>query len=114
MSTNEVEGIISKVLDLNDVCVYGVEIPGTEGKAGMACIVDPERKVCNPLFYDVEVAVKDRPQALLKFWIYIPHCTINITTEHEAILSCSLYFSFCLKMSLQKLRLGSLVLEVIM
>ena len=50
MSTCEVEGMISKVLDLNDVCVYGVEVPGTEGKAGMACIVDPERKVWIPQF----------------------------------------------------------------
>lgn len=46
MSTNEVEGKISKILDLNDVCVYGVDVPGIEGKAGMACIADPERKVC--------------------------------------------------------------------
>lgn len=46
VSTCEVEGMISKVLDLNGVCVYGVEVPGTEGKAGMACIADPERKVC--------------------------------------------------------------------
>ena len=50
MSTCEVEGMISKVLDLNDVCVYGVEVPGTEGKTGMACIVDPERKVWIPQF----------------------------------------------------------------
>ena len=48
VSTCEVEGLISKVLDLNDVCVYGVEVPGTEWKAGMACIVDPERKVWIP------------------------------------------------------------------
>ena len=60
MSTCEVEGMISKVLDLNDVCVYGVEVPGTEGKAGMACIVDPERKVWIPQFnliYDVSITI---------------------------------------------------------
>lgn len=45
VSTNEVEGVISKSLELNDVCVYGVEVPGIEGKAGFACISDPERKV---------------------------------------------------------------------
>ena len=45
VSTNEVEGIVSKILGLNDVCVYGVEVPGTEGKAGMACIADPKREV---------------------------------------------------------------------
>ena len=51
MSTNEVEGVISKVLNLNDVCVYGVEVPGIEGKAGMACIADPERQVCIRSFF---------------------------------------------------------------
>merc|ERR1719477_534993 len=45
VSTNEVEGVISKSLELNDVCVYGVEIPGIEGRAGMACICDPSREV---------------------------------------------------------------------
>jgi len=45
VSTNEVEGVISKSLELSDVCVYGVEIPGIEGRAGMACICDPERQV---------------------------------------------------------------------
>ena len=45
MSTNEVEGVISKSLGLGDVCVYGVEVPGVEGKAGMACIRDPEKQV---------------------------------------------------------------------
>lgn len=52
VSTNEVEGVMSKVLKLNDVCVYGVEVPGVEGKAGMACISDPDDKVliCNLIF----------------------------------------------------------------
>lgn len=45
VSTNEVEGVISKSLQLNDVCVYGVEVPGIEGRAGMACICDPTRQV---------------------------------------------------------------------
>ena len=43
VSTNEVEGLISKVTSLTDVCVYGVQVPGTEGKAGMACICDPNK-----------------------------------------------------------------------
>lgn len=42
MSTYGAEAIISTFLDLNDVCV---KVPGSEGKAGMACIVDPEGKV---------------------------------------------------------------------
>ena len=38
VSTVEVEGIMSRLFDLSDVVVYGVEIPGTEGRAGMAAI----------------------------------------------------------------------------
>ena len=34
VSTNEVEAVLSNVLQKDAVC-YGVEIPGTEGKAGM-------------------------------------------------------------------------------
>jgi len=45
VSTNEVEGIISRSVNLTDVTVYGVEIPGEEGRAGMACFNDPERKI---------------------------------------------------------------------
>ncbi|XP_031354017.1 long-chain fatty acid transport protein 4-like isoform X1 [Photinus pyralis] len=40
VSTSEVEGIISNILQLNDAVVYGVEIPNTEGRAGMAAVVD--------------------------------------------------------------------------
>jgi len=45
VSTNEVEGLISKVTGQTDVCVYGVQIPSTDGRAGMTCIVDPEHKI---------------------------------------------------------------------
>ena len=45
VSTAEVEAIMSKVLGLRDVVVYGVLVPGCEGRAGMAAIVDPDNKV---------------------------------------------------------------------
>jgi len=45
VSTTEVESVMSKVLGLRDVVVYGVMVPGTEGRAGMAAIVDPDNKV---------------------------------------------------------------------
>ncbi|XP_055343812.1 long-chain fatty acid transport protein 4-like [Paramacrobiotus metropolitanus] len=38
VSTSEVEGVISRLLDDVNVAVFGVEIPGCEGRAGMACI----------------------------------------------------------------------------
>lgn len=40
VSTSEVEGLISNILKLKDVVVYGVEVPGIEGRAGMAAILD--------------------------------------------------------------------------
>ncbi|NXX58269.1 S27A1 protein, partial [Scopus umbretta] len=47
VSTTEVEGMLSHILNQTDVAVYGVEVPGVEGKAGMAAIADPKAKV-NP------------------------------------------------------------------
>jgi solute carrier family 27 fatty acid transporter 1/4 len=39
VSTNEVEGIVSRVLELTDMATsYGVEIPDNEGRAGMVAI----------------------------------------------------------------------------
>ena len=42
VSTMEVEAIISQVLGERDCVVFGVEIPGTEGRAGMAVIQGSE------------------------------------------------------------------------
>nr|XP_055126895.1 long-chain fatty acid transport protein 4 isoform X2 [Symphalangus syndactylus] len=41
VSTTEVEGTLSRLLDMADVAVYGVEVPGTEGRAGMAAVASP-------------------------------------------------------------------------
>ncbi|KAM8824537.1 long-chain fatty acid transport protein 1a [Synchiropus picturatus] len=40
VSTTEVEGTLSSLLGQTDVAVYGVAVPGVEGKAGMAAIAD--------------------------------------------------------------------------
>ncbi|KRY37099.1 Long-chain fatty acid transport protein 1 [Trichinella spiralis] len=40
VSTTEVEGLIQKITSHNDAVVYGVSVPGYEGRAGMAAIVD--------------------------------------------------------------------------
>ncbi|KAF3430383.1 hypothetical protein E2986_00750 [Frieseomelitta varia] len=42
VATSEVEAVVSNLIGLKDAAVYGVEVPGTEGKAGMAAIYDPE------------------------------------------------------------------------
>ncbi|EDW00632.1 GH20985 [Drosophila grimshawi] len=45
VATQEVEAIITNCVRLNDCVVYGVQIPHVEGKAGMAAIMDPTRKL---------------------------------------------------------------------
>lgn len=44
VSTLELENLIIKRLSNKDVVVYGVEVPGSEGKAGMLTLVDEDRK----------------------------------------------------------------------
>ena len=39
VSTTEVEAVMASILQLRDVVVYGVEVPNSEGRAGMAAIV---------------------------------------------------------------------------
>ncbi|XP_043940390.1 long-chain fatty acid transport protein 1 [Protopterus annectens] len=51
VSTTEVESILSHILNQTDVAAYGVEIPGVEGKAGMAAIADPEGKINPSILY---------------------------------------------------------------
>lgn len=43
VSTAEVEGVAAQALGLSDCVAYGVSLPGTEGRAGMLAIQDPER-----------------------------------------------------------------------
>lgn len=45
VSTSEVEAVMSNLVDYKDVIVYGVEIRGQEGRAGMAAVYDPEERV---------------------------------------------------------------------
>lgn len=40
VSTSEVEGIISNLINYKDCIVYGVEVNGAEGRAGMVAIYD--------------------------------------------------------------------------
>ncbi|XP_025016716.1 long-chain fatty acid transport protein 4 isoform X2 [Tetranychus urticae] len=41
VATNEIEAMIARFCDHSDAAVFGVEVPGEEGKVGMAAIVDP-------------------------------------------------------------------------
>ncbi|KAL5012006.1 hypothetical protein ScPMuIL_010557 [Solemya velum] len=40
VSTSEIESVIQSIVKLQDAVVYGVDVPGIEGRAGMAAIVD--------------------------------------------------------------------------
>nr|XP_023481177.1 long-chain fatty acid transport protein 1 isoform X3 [Equus caballus] len=55
VSTTEVEGVLSRLLGQTDVAVYGVAVPGVEGKAGMAAIVDPHGQLSpNALYQELQ------------------------------------------------------------
>ena len=45
VSTMEIEGVIHNLLSLRDAVVYGVEVPGMEGRAGMVAIVGTDKTV---------------------------------------------------------------------
>ncbi|XP_042834468.1 long-chain fatty acid transport protein 1 isoform X1 [Panthera tigris] len=51
VSTTEVEGVLSRLLGQTDVAVYGVAVPGVEGKAGMAAIADPHGQLSPNVLY---------------------------------------------------------------
>lgn len=55
VSTTEVEGVLSRLLGQTDVAVYGVAVPGVEGKAGMAAIADPHSQLSpNALYQEMQ------------------------------------------------------------
>lgn len=55
VSTTEVEGVLSRLLGQTDVAVYGVAVPGVEGKAGMAAIADPHGQLSpNALYQEMQ------------------------------------------------------------
>jgi solute carrier family 27 fatty acid transporter 1/4 len=45
VSTTEVEGVIAKGSGMKAGVVYGVQLPGTEGRCGMATIADPDQNL---------------------------------------------------------------------
>uniref|UniRef100_A0A8C1JU28 Very long-chain fatty acid transport protein n=1 Tax=Cyprinus carpio TaxID=7962 RepID=A0A8C1JU28_CYPCA len=58
VSTTEVEGTLSSLLGQTDVAVFGVNVPGVEGKAGMAAIADSTGNFnCNSFLKEVQQAL---------------------------------------------------------
>ncbi|XP_073694073.1 long-chain fatty acid transport protein 1a [Garra rufa] len=58
VSTTEVEGTLSSLLGQTDVAVFGVNVPGVEGKAGMAAIADSTGNFnCNSFLKKIQQAL---------------------------------------------------------
>ncbi|XP_072761694.1 long-chain fatty acid transport protein 4 [Anoplolepis gracilipes] len=65
VSTSEVEGIISNLINYRDCIIYGVEVRGVEGRAGMAAIYDENGTLdVNKLSVDIkeQLPTYARPQ----------------------------------------------------
>lgn len=72
VSTTEVEGTLSGLLGQTDVAVYGVPVPGTEGKAGMATIAEQSGGFdCEAFLREVQAALP--PYARPVFLRLSPH-----------------------------------------
>uniref|UniRef100_A0A8C1LE81 Arachidonate--CoA ligase n=1 Tax=Cyprinus carpio TaxID=7962 RepID=A0A8C1LE81_CYPCA len=107
VSTTEVEGTLSRMLDMKDVVVYGVEVPGAEGKAGMAAIADPEHSTDLVKFSrDLEKALP--PYARPVFLRFLPEVNKTATFKFQKtdmrregfdpnVISDKLYFLDCTK-----------------
>ena len=86
MSTIEVEAVLSNVLNQQDTIVYGVEVPGVEGRAGMAAIVEPSEGLDLKSFLS---AIKNQlPSYATPIFIRIVQ-ELDITGKHVVIF---LYF----------------------
>lgn len=80
VSTMEVEAIISNSLQLTDCIVYGVQVPGCEGKAGMAAILDKNQSVnLNDLLENLR---KCMPMFMIPIFIRIVDY-LEVTSTHK-------------------------------
>jgi len=78
--------VISNLVDYKDVVVYGVEIRGMEGRAGMAALFDPSRSV------DLN---KDFLEGLKRSLpIYARPIFIRILTKLDLTGKCFLFFHY--------------------
>ncbi len=82
VSTSEVEDVISSFNQVEHTSVYGVEIPGTEGRAGMASIITA--KSCENFDFDglLSVLTRNLPQyAIPKFIRFL--CELSTTSTFK-------------------------------
>jgi len=88
VSTNEVEGVINKICGMNDTAVYGVPVPGNEGKAGMAAIVNINGDL------DLKKLAKELRSQLPSYAVpkFVRSCNQIPTTGEEIVF----YFGNCI------------------
>ena len=84
VSTTEVEAIMASILELRDVVVYGVEVPGSEGKAGMAAIVGSEQTV-NLANLAQKLFVSLPPYAVPVFIRMVEACDLTSTFKLQKV-----------------------------
>lgn len=68
VSTTEVETVIMNQMKLSDVVVYGVPVPGCEGRAGMAAVADLKEQDLTELYTHLE---KSLPRFALPIFLRI-------------------------------------------
>ena len=94
VSTIEVEAVLSNVLNQQDTIVYGVEVPGVEGRAGMAAIVEPSEGLDLKSFLS---AIKNQlPSYATPIFLRFVQ-NLDITGEHNIVVYFLYKTSSCVK-----------------
>ncbi|XP_020850514.1 long-chain fatty acid transport protein 1 isoform X3 [Phascolarctos cinereus] len=89
VSTTEVEGVLSRVLGQTDVAVYGVDVPGVEGKAGMAAIADPHSTLNpNALYQELQRVLP--PYARPIFLRLLPQVDTTVEAPSPVLLTVTI------------------------
>jgi len=80
VSTAEVEQVVTNGSGMKGTAVYGVLLPGTEGKCGMAAVSDPEGNLdLNSLAAEV---TRSLPPYARPLFLRVIKKEMNMTGEH--------------------------------
>lgn len=103
VSTVEVENQISRILNSKEVVVYGVEIPGQEGRAGMVSIADSPNSIdLNNLSKRIKEELPSYSRPLfIRFSTFLDHTGTFFFFQRMKIMS--IFFQVLLKQKKQNL-----------
>ncbi|GAB9465392.1 Long-chain fatty acid transporter [Globisporangium polare] len=82
VATNEVSEAISNFPELSDICIYGVEVPGNEGRACLAAMVFDDAKFDLKAFAQ-HVQQRLPSYAMPLFIRQLPQMSVTGTMKHE-------------------------------